>query len=63
MKVKDGYKLSFYGDFGDGQEQELAAGIDASPYVPWGMGYRFGMVAKGTSGMVNFSEFSLAGSD
>ncbi len=48
MTVKEGYKLTFeYLD--SGKWKELSTGIDASPYVPWGMGYRIGLCAKGTT--------------
>ena len=46
MTVKDGYWLCF--EFRKGQRWiPLATEIDASPYVPWGMGFRIGLCAKG----------------
>ena len=49
MTVKDGYWLCF--EFRKGQRWiPLATEIDASPYVPWGMGFRIGLCAKGGDG-------------
>ena len=54
MIVKDGYWLYF--EFRKGQRWiPLATKIDASPYVPWGMGFRIGLCAKGGDG--TFADF------
>jgi xylan 1,4-beta-xylosidase len=54
MTVKDGYWLCF--EFRKGQRWiPLATEIDASPYVPWGMGFRIGLCAKGGDG--TFADF------
>ncbi len=59
MKVRDGYKLTFEVRDGDNWST-VAEHVDASPLVPWGMGFRFGMVAKGGSAEdVNFKQFKL----
>lgn len=59
MEVSEGHLLSFSVEQ-DGQWETLAAGIDAAPYVPWGMGFRLGLVAKGDpSQIVNFKKFEL----
>ncbi|MEX2477162.1 MAG: family 43 glycosylhydrolase [Gracilimonas sp.] len=58
MNVEDGYILTFSITNGDGEET-VAQNIDASHLVPWGMGFRFGLTAKGESGtVVNFKEFN-----
>lgn len=54
VTVKDGYWLCF--EFRKGQRWiPLATEIDASPYVPWGMGFRIGLCAKGGDG--TFADF------
>lgn len=59
MTVEDGHMLSFSVNRDTGWET-LAEDVDASDLVPWGMGFRFGMVAKGdTSELVNIKEFVL----
>ncbi|HEY9560490.1 MAG TPA: hypothetical protein VIR29_06850 [Anseongella sp.] len=59
MDVQDGHLLSFSVEL-NGNRDTLATGIDASPYVPWGMGFRVGLVAKGDpSEHVNFKKFAL----
>ena len=57
--VKDGYQLSF--DYLKGKEWlPLMKNIDASPYVPWGMGFRIGLCAKGSKGSyANFRKIEL----
>src|SRR3546814_2146593 len=58
MDVQDGHLLSFSVEL-NGNRDTLATGIDASPYVPRGMGFRVGLVAKGDpSGHVNFKKFA-----
>ncbi len=59
IEVKKGHILSFY--VFDGQIWELLSdNIDASPLVPWGMGFRFGIVAKGDpSEFVNIRNIKL----
>ena len=47
MAVSDGYKLVFSYKSSDGKWIKAGNEIDASPYVPWGMGFRIGLVAKG----------------
>jgi beta-xylosidase len=59
MQVSDGHLVDFMVKDGD-DWNSLADSIDASPLVPWGMGFRFGMVAKGNStDYVNIKEFNL----
>ncbi|MBD3617357.1 MAG: family 43 glycosylhydrolase [Gracilimonas sp.] len=58
MSVKDGYMLTFSITKSDGKEV-VAENIDASHLVPWGMGFRFGLTAKGENGaVINFKEFN-----
>ena len=46
MAVSDGYKLVFSYKSSDGKWIKAGNEIDASPYVPWGMGFcRGGIVA------------------
>lgn len=60
MTVKDGYKLSFTEIKADGKPVMIADNIDASPYVPWGMGFRIGLVAKGLNkDKANFKRVEL----
>ncbi|MCW9708129.1 family 43 glycosylhydrolase [Fodinibius salsisoli] len=63
MQVADGHVLNF--KINDGENWDsLADSVDASPLVPWGMGFRFGMVAKGDSTVyVNIREFNLTNTD
>lgn len=62
MTVNDGHLLDFAFRQG-GQWKQLAENIDAAPLVPWGMGFRFGMVARGDSGQyVRFKAFQLENS-
>jgi len=57
IAVSDGHILTFSAQTGDGW-QTVAEHVDVSHLVPWGMGFRFGMVAKGDSSeFVNFREF------
>ncbi|HYH55592.1 MAG TPA: family 43 glycosylhydrolase, partial [Anseongella sp.] len=46
MEVTKGHELSFSCGTG-GKWDTLAAGLDAAPYVPWGMGFRLGLIARG----------------
>lgn len=46
MHVSQGYMLSFAYEQ-DGKEIPLIQQVDASGLVPWGMGFRFGIVASG----------------
>ena len=58
MMVDDGHKLSFAWKNGDSWEK--LAEKDASHLVPWGMGFRLGLVAKGDSSQyANFKQVSL----
>lgn len=59
MQVRDGHNLTF--EVKNGADWiVLAEGIDAAPQVAWGMGFRFGIVAKGeVSENVNVKEFKL----
>lgn len=60
MKVSNGYLLTFEAQTED-QWTSIADSVDASALVPWGMGFRFGMVAKGdTSQYVNFDQLELS---
>jgi hypothetical protein len=57
IAVSDGHILTFSAQTGEGW-QTVAENVDVSHLVPWGMGFRFGMVAKGDSSeFVNFREF------
>lgn len=59
MKVSDGHLLSFSVKE-MGSWERITDNIDASALVPWGMGFRLGMVAKGDSGQyANIKEFNL----
>ena len=59
MIVRDGYKLDFE-YLNDGGWISLAKRVDASSYVPWGMGFRIGLCAKGEDGTyANFRKISL----
>ncbi|QEC51239.1 beta-xylosidase [Anseongella ginsenosidimutans] len=59
MEVAEGHLLSFSIEK-DGAWESLATGIDAAPFVPWGMGFRLGLVAKGNpSQTLNFKKFEL----
>lgn len=63
MQVSDGHLLNFMVKDGESWNS-LTDSIDASPLVPWGMGFRFGMVAKGDSTeYVNVKEFNLTNAD
>lgn len=54
MIMKEGHWLTF--EYQDGEQWiPLATKIDASPYVPWGMGFRIGLSAKGKEG--TFADF------
>ena len=46
MEVIDGHLINFFVKI-DNNWEMLIESVDASPYVPWGMGYRLGLVAKG----------------
>lgn len=60
MKVSNGHLLTFETRHED-QWTSLVDSIDASALVPWGMGFRFGMVAKGdTSQYANFNQLTLS---
>lgn len=60
MIVKDGYLLSFYYSDNSRDWKLLSEDIDASPYVPWGMGFRIGLVSKGIPGtFANFKKIEL----
>ncbi len=59
MEVKDGHILTFSWKNGDNWTP-LVEDKDASHLVPWGMGFRLGLVAKGdTNQFTNFKEVSL----
>lgn len=59
MEVIDGHILTFSWRKGD-VWQVLTEKIDASHLVPWGMGFRLGLVAKGDSAQyVNFKQVRL----
>lgn len=59
MEVRGGHELTF--SIGrEGSWETVASGIDAAPYVPWGMGFRIGLIAKGAPGeSANFKKFTL----
>lgn len=49
MSVRDGYILTFSYKVGN-RTEVLAKDIDASGLVPWGMGFRFGLISFGNDG-------------
>lgn len=59
MNVKNGDLLQF--SVSDGENWHLIAdSVDASAYVPWGMGFRWGIVSKGiTNEFVNIRNVQL----
>lgn len=59
MKMLNGNKLQFY--VSDGKKWDLIAdSLDVSPYVPWGMGFRWGITAVGPEGeYVNIEKVDL----
>lgn len=60
MKVSEGHQLTFSWQNGD-TWHVLTENQDASHLVPWGMGFRLGLVAKGdTSQWVNFQHVKVA---
>lgn len=59
MEVSDGHKITFSWRNGESWNQ-LTESRDASHLVPWGMGFRLGLVAKGDpSQAVNFKHVTL----
>lgn len=59
MEVSEGYLVTFSFQRGD-RWQVLAEKQDAAHLVPWGMGFRLGLVAKGDSSQfVNFKQVHL----
>ncbi|WP_234573447.1 glycoside hydrolase family 43 protein [Rhodohalobacter sp. 614A] len=59
MEVRDGYLLTFSVKQNE-EWKTLVEDFDASHLVAWGMGFRYGMVAKGEpGGRVNIKEFQL----
>lgn len=59
MAVEDGHILTFFWKNGN-DWQKLVEDKDAAHLVPWGMGFRLGLVAKGDSTkMANFEQVSL----
>ncbi|MCW0484490.1 family 43 glycosylhydrolase [Gaoshiqia sediminis] len=59
MNVKKGDRLQF--SVSDGKKWDVIAdSIDASGYVPWGMGFRWGVVSKGeTNEFINIQNVEL----
>lgn len=59
MNVKGGSKLSFE-YIENKQWKSLAEDIDASPFIPWGTGFRIGLFAEGQDGTVaNFEKVEI----
>lgn len=59
MEVKDGHKLSFFYKNSDGWVP-LMENKDANNLLVWGMGFRYGLVAKGDpSQLVNFKQVNI----
>lgn len=59
MRVTRGDRLQFSVSDG-GEWDHIADSIDASAYVPWGMGFRWGLVSKGeTNEFVNIQNVAL----
>ena len=59
IDVSKGHILTFFWN-NNGNWEVFPLKIDAANLVPWGMGYRFGLVAKGDSpDIINFTEFVL----
>ncbi len=59
MNVKNGDRLQF--SVSDGEKWDIITdSVDASGYVPWGMGFRWGLVSKGeTNDFVNIQSVEL----
>lgn len=59
MTVHGGFMLGFE-VFNKNKWVTVASGIDASPYVPWGMAFRIGLCARGEDGSsVNYRKIEL----
>jgi len=59
MRIRNGDRLQFSVSDGD-KWDVIADSIDASSYVPWGMGFRWGLVSKGeTNEFVNIQNVEL----
>lgn len=48
LKMEDGYKMTVFAEI-NGKKTEIGTQKDAKHLVPWGMGFRLGLVAKGPS--------------
>lgn len=60
MNVSDGHILTFSCILPGGESEMLLTGYDVSGLVPWGMGFRYGIVAEGPeSGYAVFREVRL----
>ncbi len=59
MEVERGHLIKFY-VYNKDAWQKIDGSVDVSPYVPWGMGLRFGVVAKGLDNeFVNIKKVEL----
>ena len=59
MEVESGHLINFY-VYHKEAWRKIDGSVDVSPYVPWGMGLRFGVVAKGSdSEFVNIKKVEL----
>lgn len=59
MEVREGHLLRF-SVLNNSRWKPIIDLVDASAIVPWGMGFRFGIVARGESGnFVNFTKIKL----
>ncbi|MBD8487288.1 family 43 glycosylhydrolase [Echinicola sp. CAU 1574] len=60
MAVTEGHLLHFYFTNSDGNWEALGDTFDAAHLVPWGMGFRLGLFAKGANGtVVNFKGVTI----
>lgn len=59
MAVSDGYLVDFYWQEEGGQWKPVLQGYDASSLVPWGMGFRVGVAARGEAGSVRLLDFAI----
>ena len=58
MAVSDGHVVDFLWQEAGEWKTALDA-YDAGPLVPWGMGFRVGLAAKGNGGQVRVTQFAI----
>jgi xylan 1,4-beta-xylosidase len=60
MNVKKGHLITFIYQTSDGELININKEVDVSSLVPWGMGFRYGLVAEGPEDEYGvFKDFSL----